>query len=136
MIPPRQFSRRADWVWRPRGIHAVPFGTNGLSIEDEQNRYVYFRYAFVLEQPVLSARVYASTDGRYRLYVNGHFVGRGPARTHSGHQQVDPYDLTPYLHEGENVIAALAHSYGRLTAWYEPPQWEQVRAFGCGGFFL
>ena len=34
------------------------------------------------------------------------------------------------------MIAALAHSYGRNTAWYELPQWEAARAFGCGGFFL
>ena len=42
----------------------------------------------------------------------------------------------PYLRPGPNVIAALAHAYGRPTAWYEPPQWEHRLAFGCGGFFL
>ncbi|MBI4788983.1 MAG: family 78 glycoside hydrolase catalytic domain, partial [Chloroflexi bacterium] len=51
-------------------------------------------------------------------------------------QYVDPYDLAPHLHPGRNVIAALAHSYGRNTAWYELPSWDHARAFGCGGFFL
>ncbi|MCB9452336.1 MAG: family 78 glycoside hydrolase catalytic domain [Anaerolineaceae bacterium] len=130
------WQRRAEWVWRQRGVHAIPFGVPGLSAADEQNRYVYFRRAFTLEPTPQTASALVSADGRYQLYVNGHLVGRGPARCHPAQQQADPYDLLPYLQPGNNVIAALAHSYDKLTAWYELPGWEHSLAFGCGGFFL
>ena len=131
-----RFHPRAEWIWRQRGVHSVPFGTPGFAAEDEMNRFVYFRRTFTLDEVALAAQVYASADGRYQLYCNGQLVGRGPARSSRIQQQVDPYDLTPYLRPGSNVIAALAHSYGRPTAWYEPPQWEHKLAFGSGGFFL
>ncbi|MCB9455853.1 MAG: family 78 glycoside hydrolase catalytic domain [Anaerolineaceae bacterium] len=132
----RQGHRRAEWVWRERGLQAIPFGVSGPSAAEEQNRYIYFRHTFTLEQPAQAAPVMVSADGRYQLYVNGQLVGRGPARCHPAQQQADSYDLRSYLQTGLNVIAALVHSYGRLTAWYELSQWEASRAFGSGGFFL
>lgn len=139
------FERRAEWIWRRRGLSKLPFSGEAPPYEEETNRYVYFRKAFQLESPVIRATIYASADGRYQLFINGQLVGRGPARCSPAFQTVDPYpspwsghtsDLTPYLRPGRNVVAALVHSYGRPTAWYELPQWEQARAFGCGGFFL
>ncbi|MCB8991145.1 MAG: hypothetical protein H6665_11025 [Ardenticatenaceae bacterium] len=127
---------RTDWIWRRRGVHAIPFGTGGLGHADERNRYVYFRRTFTVDGSVEAANVFVSADGRYQLFVNGRLVGRGPARNHPAHQQADPYNLAPYLQPGRNVIAALVHSYGRETAWYELPHWEQSRAFGSGGFYL
>lgn len=131
-----RLQRRAEWVWRQRGVHPIPFGVSGFAAADEQNRYVYFRRTFTLKHPAQVAQALVSADGHYQLYVNGHLVGRGPARCHPAQQQADPYDLLPYLQAGQNVIAALSHSYGKLTAWYELPQWEHALAFGCGGFFL
>ena len=131
-----QFNRRAEWVWRPRGVSAVGFNAATPLVADETNRYVYFRRTFDLAHVPDSANVFASADGRYQLFVNGQLVGRGPARSSSSFQYVDPYDLAQYLRVGRNVIAALAHSYGRNTAWYELPSWDHARAFGCGGFFL
>ncbi|MCB9452335.1 MAG: family 78 glycoside hydrolase catalytic domain [Anaerolineaceae bacterium] len=132
----RKFERRAEWVWRQRGLGEVPFNTARPLIAAESNRYVYFRRTFDIVETVTSASAAVSADGRYQLYVNGQLVGRGPARCSPAWQYVDEYDLTPYLRPGRNVIAALAHSYGLHTAWYELPDWEQARAFGCGGFFL
>ncbi|MCK6576920.1 MAG: glycoside hydrolase family 78 protein [Anaerolineae bacterium] len=134
----RKFDRRAEWVWRRRGLGEISFGTASPRLIEETNRYIYFRRVFDLGVLNSSARAAAhvSADGRYQLFVNGQRVGRGPARCNPAWQYVDPYDLTPYLRPGRNVIAALAHSYGRHTAWYELPSWEQVRAFGCGGFFF
>jgi len=131
-----KFERRAEWIWRRRGLGEVPFGTASPLLAEEANRYVYFRYGFDIPGAIAEAHIYCSADGRYQLFVNGQRVGRGPARCNPAWQYMDRYDLTPYLHPGPNVIAALAHSYGRHTAWYELPSWEHVRAFGCGGFFL
>ncbi len=131
-----RFDRRADWIWRARGLSQPGFANTAPPAEGEANRFVYFRRVFDLAEVPAAALVWASADGRYQLFVNGHRVGRGPARSNPARQCVDPYDVAPYLTPGRNVIAALAHSYGRNTAWYELPQWEAARAFGCGGFFL
>ena len=130
-----RFERRAAWIWRQRGLHKLPFAGTEPPFAEEANRYVYFRKEITLAGAVASARVHASADGRYQLYVNEKRIGRGPARCSPAFQTVDPYDLTEHLRPGVNVIAALVHAYGRHTAWYELPRWEQARSFGCGGFF-
>ena len=130
------FQRRADFIWRPRGLDRVTFSTATPRLPEEANRFVYFRRVVEIADPIQTAQVMATADGRYQLFVNGVMVGRGPARSSAAYRYVEPHDLTPYLKVGHNVIAALAHSYGRLTAWYELPGWDYARAFGCGGFFL
>jgi len=132
----RRFNRRAEWIWRYRGLGEPSFLDATPPYEEEANRYVYFRTVFEIEDQVGEAPIHVSADGRYQLFVNGRLVGRGPARCNPAWQYVDPYDLAPYLRPGRNVIAALVHSYGRPTSWYELPLWEPARAFGCGGFFL
>ena len=131
-----RFARRADWIWRARGLSQPGFANTAPPAEGEANRFVYFRRTFDLAEVPAAAQVWASADGRYQLFVNGHRVGRGPARSNPAWQCVDPHDIAAFLRPRRNVIAALAHSYGRNTAWYELPQWEAARAFGCGGFFL
>lgn len=130
------FERRAEWIWRQRGIGKLAFVSGPPPFAAESNRFIYFRRTFELAAPTSHATVVASADGRYQLFANGHLVGRGPARCSPALQPVDAYDLAPYLRVGRNVIAALVHSYGRVTAWYELPGWEQARVFGCGGFYL
>lgn len=130
------FKRRAEWIWRRRGLSGLAFGQTAGRLAAEANRYVYFRRVVEVDGEVERAGVHVSADGRYQLFVNGRFVGRGPARSNPAWQCVDPYDLRPYLRPGRNVIAALVHAYGRHTAWYELPGWDQARLFGCGGFFL
>jgi hypothetical protein len=39
-------------------------------------------------------------DSRYVLWVNGHEVGRGPARSQPYRLRYDSYDLAPYLSAG------------------------------------
>ena len=40
------------------------------------------------------------------------------------------------LRTGENVIAILAHSYGRDMSWYELPRAHWALTFGCGGVWF
>jgi hypothetical protein len=85
---------------------------------------------------VTQALIDVSADGRYQLYVNGEFVGRGPSRCSSSWQTYDTHDIRPYLRTGTNVVAALVHSYGRDCSWYELPKWRAAMIFGCGGWFV
>ena len=72
------------------------------------NRHILFRKAFDLG-PVREARVYISADDFYKLYVNGAFVGQGPAAGTVAHAPYDAVDVTAWLKPGRNVIAV--HTY-------------------------
>ncbi|MCX7174662.1 MAG: family 78 glycoside hydrolase catalytic domain [Proteobacteria bacterium] len=130
------FRRRAEFIWRPRGLGKVTFSPPTPRSLEEANRHIYFRRTFEITEIPPSVPVWATADGRYRIFVNGVALGRGPARSSAAYRFVDRYDLAPYLRPGRNAIAILAHSYGRNTAWYELPGWDHGRAFGCGGLFL
>jgi len=142
---PEPIRGEAEWIWRERpGTPVRGDGPGGrVDYEQDRNLYVYFRRTFDLPvgEAGLSAApaealAHVSADGRYRLFVNGAYVGRGPARCDPLWQYYDSYDIAPFLRPGRNVIAALVHSYGQDTSWYQLPRAEWSRAFGCGGFFF
>ena len=56
--------------------------------------------------------IHISADNRYRLYVNGHFAGIGPARSDLANWYYETIDISPYLKYGSNVIAAEVMNYG------------------------
>ncbi len=94
------------------------------------------RRSFTLEGDVKQGIVYASAVGYYELWINGHRVGdalQTPGWTdYNDCIQYQAYDVTPYLREGENVIAAtLADGWalGRLAG----VKW--MRSFPHRGFY-
>ena len=80
-----------------------------------RNRYVLFRHAFTLEVAPATGSLHLFADTRYRLLLNGVTLGHGPARFAVDGPEYDTYDLAPYLHAGDNVIAVLVNSYGVET---------------------
>jgi hypothetical protein len=82
------------------------------------NLFVYFRKVFDLDQGVDTALAQISADSRYKLYVNGQYLGRGPARFDPTWQYYDEYNIAHFLRPGRNVVAALVHFYGQPTGWY------------------
>jgi alpha-L-rhamnosidase len=135
---PEPLRQDAAWIWRERS--RLPFRTGGTfarpDFEQDRNLYVYFRRTFDLAAAPSKAEAHVSADGRYRLFVNGTHVGRGPARCDPLWQYYDSYDIGPLLKRGRNVIAALVHTYGQDTSWYQLPRGGWALAFGCGGFFF
>jgi hypothetical protein len=61
------------------------------------------------ENPV--AHVNISADCRYVLWLNGVYIGRGPARSDLDHYVYDTHDVT--LRKGKNRLAVLVHWYDR-----------------------
>jgi len=82
---------------------------------------------------IRSRRLQVFADGRYKLFINGQYIGRGPTRASPDFPRCDEYDIGPYLRVGTNTVAMLALSYGVDTAWYERSvnYWQCV--FGDGG---
>ncbi|HXW79069.1 MAG TPA: alpha-L-rhamnosidase N-terminal domain-containing protein, partial [Acidimicrobiales bacterium] len=79
-----------------------------------------FRRAFEVGVVPSHAEARVSADSRYLLYVNGQVVGRGPARSQPSRQRYDSWHLGPYLHQGRNVVAALATYYDKPTSFWMP----------------
>lgn len=88
-----------NWIWTP-----------DWTIEDQNEaRIVCFRKQFVLDADKLPNhwQIRISADSRYKLRINGVFVQEGPQKPASLAQwPVDTVDISPYLHDGENVISA------------------------------
>jgi len=92
-----------------------------------RNFYLYLRRTVTIPAEIVGANACVSADSRYKLWINGQFVGRGPARSDPRWQYYDVRDLRSLFHPGENVIAALVHHYGEGTFSY---------ILGRGGFLF
>ena len=90
----------ASWAW------SRDFGDPRYAVR-------YFRRTFTVADP-RAARlvVHVSADSRYRFYVNGRLVGRGPAKGDCEYYAFESYDLSSQLVAGTNVLAAQVMAYG------------------------
>ncbi|MBM7567288.1 alpha-L-rhamnosidase C-terminal domain-containing protein [Paenibacillus sacheonensis] len=100
-----QHTWTAAWIWPDN---------DGKVLERKQHR-TFFRKTFLAENPAdAELTVEVTADSKYRLYVNGHFVLRGPCKGDAWSQYYDTVNLAPYLQEGRNVIAVEVVHYPRL----------------------
>lgn len=83
-------------------VAARPIWPEGL--EKEKNLSVGFRATF---EPPAGKKVVLRATGStlYRIFLNGAFIGHGPARGPHGYYRTDEIDLTPKLKRGLNVVA-------------------------------
>ncbi len=73
---------------------------------------LHFRRTLTLAAIPAHYVVRVSADNRFILYVNGQRIGDGPARGDLAHWRYERYDLAPYLHTGQNLIAATVWNWG------------------------
>jgi hypothetical protein len=74
----------------------------------------HFRRTFDLETQPEKFIIHVSADNRYRLFVNGQSVCRGPARGDLMHWRFETVDIAPCLAKGKNTIAAVVWNFGEL----------------------
>jgi alpha-L-rhamnosidase len=77
---------------------------------------VYFRKTVSVATVPSQFLVDVSADTRFELHVNGKRVGAGPALADVHHWRYETFDLAPYLHTGENVVAAIVWNFGTGAA--------------------
>ncbi len=77
---------------------------------------VYFRKTISVATVPARFLVDVSADTRFELHVNGKRVGMGPALADVHHWRYETFDLAPYLHAGENEIAAIVWNFGTAAA--------------------
>ena len=90
---------KAQWIMHP-------------SVSSREGAVIYFRKSFDLKEKMTRFVVNVSADNHYRLFVNGTYVTRGPARGDLSHWFYETLDIAPYLREGKNVIAAAVVNWG------------------------
>jgi hypothetical protein len=105
--------------------------------EETENSFLYFRKEFALEEkPVARAVLYATAHNDYQLYVDGAFLGAGPARVNPFvYGQYNRYDVKALLKPGTVcTLAALTHWHGAWEQERENPiDKEPQRTWGDSG---
>jgi alpha-L-rhamnosidase len=77
---------------------------------------VYFRRTLPLTSVPAKFLVDVTGDTRYELHVNGKRVSAGPALADVQHWRYEVVDLAPYLHAGDNQVAAIVWNFGARAA--------------------
>ncbi len=121
---------QAKWIWLD---YTTPWAEGdayraekvvGLR-ETEKNRWGLFRKTFELPSNFklergVPANLYISVDSRYKLFLNGKYLGRGVYRCNRFNWYYDEYDVSEFLRPGLNVICIIAQFFGEDMSWYEP----------------
>jgi Alpha-L-rhamnosidase N-terminal domain./Bacterial alpha-L-rhamnosidase. len=87
---------------------AIWGGESNLGIQ----QYVVFRRTFSIDNVSKAAQINIFADARYLLWINGHYIMRGPCRFNPSRPEYDMCNIAHYLHPGKNTIAVLVHYYG------------------------
>ena len=66
-----------------------------------------------LAKHIKSAYLTISADDYYSLWLNGQFVGQGPASCYPQEQYVQRYDVSKYVKSGMNLVAVQVHYNGK-----------------------
>ncbi len=103
---------KLDQVWPARWITSQEGPWKEYSVHR-------FRKGFELDTLPGSLTVHTSADNRYRLFVNGHQVTRGPQLGDLDHWYYETTDIAPFLRMGKNVIAAEVLNYGSRPPDYQ-----------------
>jgi alpha-L-rhamnosidase len=74
---------------------------------------LHFRRAFQLDRATASVPVSVTADNRFILFVNGRRVASGPSAGTIARWRVSTIDLAPYLHRGQNIVAAAVWDFVR-----------------------
>jgi hypothetical protein len=99
LIPPTWAPQSARWIWTEADDRA-------------SNIYACFWRKFSLDRAPAGETLYLSANSRYRIWINGVFVGDGPPPTPWHWRYVDQYSADPFLRQGENIMAVTVHHVG------------------------
>ncbi|HKA00835.1 MAG TPA: alpha-L-rhamnosidase C-terminal domain-containing protein [Candidatus Solibacter sp.] len=109
IFPQPALAQQPEPLWKSQWI------TSPLAPQKDA-AVLHFRKS--IELPAIPQHFYVdvSADHQFLLHVNGQRVGSGPARSDLAHWRYETYDLAPYLHSGNNVLAATVWNFGTAAA--------------------
>ena len=109
---------------------AVPVWAEGR--ETEMNLNLGFRGVFQAKKNQdFTLKITAST--LYRVFLNGEFLGYGPARACHDYYRVDEYDISKKVLKGENILAVEVAGYN-INTYYtlDQPSFLQAEVLSNG----
>jgi alpha-L-rhamnosidase len=114
----------------PSFVSAKPVWPKGR--ETEKNLFVGFRASF--KTPAQEKVLLRATGATlYRVFLNGHFLGQGPARGPHGFFRVDEWDLSGKVQPGENVVAFEVAGYNANSYYLlDQPSFLQAEVVAGG----
>lgn len=74
--------------------------------------YLDFRSPKIMGETGDSVELCLSADSRYKLWLNGKFIARGPARSYPEAQSFDRLDLSEHWQTGVNLLAVQVYQPG------------------------
>ncbi len=106
----------ADTIWSSTSV-PVPLlagaGADAIASLAEKvptpDLHSVFAKEFTLGAAPSQALLHIFVFTRYRLYVNGAYVGRGPSRYQNQRPEYDTREISKLLRTGRNVLVVLAH---------------------------
>jgi hypothetical protein len=79
---------------------------------DLAEAYLNFKRDVTFDKVPNAAILTITADSRYKLWLNGSYVHRGPARCWPHAQQIDEINIAPFLRAGINAVAVQVYSPG------------------------
>ncbi|HEY4414983.1 MAG TPA: alpha-L-rhamnosidase C-terminal domain-containing protein [Verrucomicrobiae bacterium] len=89
----------ANWIW-------------DSGAENPRNYYLLVRKTFTLKKLPADARAFISAYAYADVYINGKLLERCPINCDPEYQCYDNFDISSYLHKGDNCIAAVVQNFG------------------------
>jgi hypothetical protein len=90
---------KAHWIMHP-------------TVQPQEHAVIIFRKTIELQTKPERFIIHLSADNHYRLFVNGSYVLRGPARGDLSHWFYETVDIAPYMKIGRNTLAAEVVNWG------------------------
>ena len=133
---------KAKWITDPAflGLEPLHFlykanvkNKPAIHREDLKNRHMLVRKSFRF--CVKPAKIKITADDYYKLYINGKFAGQGPAPAYHFYYNVNEYDITDFLREGENVIAVHVYYQGLINRVWNSGDYRMgmIAEISCNG---
>lgn len=90
--------------------------------------FLFCRRNFEVVEAVKTALLHISASDRYMVWLNGSYLGRGPARSLPEYKSFDTYQVAEHLQQGKNVLAIRAYYYGK-----PPPELDTEKGLAWEG---
>jgi hypothetical protein len=125
---------RGKWIGDPRFSGLVPVNVLYKQLperkqpehrEDLKNLHTLIRKKFIVTIQIDSAYIDISGDDYYKLYINGRFVGQGPAPAYHFHYNYNRFDVAGFLAPGVNVIAVHLYYQGLINRVWNSGDYRQ-----------
>lgn len=81
-------------------------------VQPQEAAVILFRKNIALAAKPSAYVIHISADNHYRLFINGNYITRGPARGDLSHWFYETINIAPYLQQGNNIIAAEVVNWG------------------------